>query len=761
LLPSSTAGEDSAVTAPGRQSTGFRPDLEGLRGVAILLVLAFHAGIPGFAGGFVGVDVFFVLSGFLITGLLLRERLETGGVDLRAFYARRARRILPAAAVVLVLTLIAAAFLAPPLDLPRFASDAAASALSVGNIRFASQSVGYFSASESPSPFLHYWSLGVEEQFYLIWPALLILAARWGRPAAAIAAALVIVFATSLLAAVVLTDVSAPWAFYSLPTRAWQLALGGLLAAVPLLAGSRAPSPLLAGIGWLGLLAVVAAGSVLISPDTPYPGIAAILPTVGTAALILSGTRPGSPGAILAAWPLRFLGRISFSLYLIHWPILILPAAGLALGAELPILERLLLCVAAIALAWLSWRLVEEPFHRGRMFSGRPNRVLALGMGSIVATTVFAVIVGLTATRLLDAPVQAGTGVLTPSHAPATNPGTVPVGQDRGPDGTPPPGVETVGPEDPDETEQPGATPAPGETFVPGEPTPVRTPKPPKVPFPVPGSGALAANIKPALSAASDDWERLYKEGCELEYAGTTPPNGCKYGDPDGDFTVALVGDSMAGQWFPAIERLASERHWRVHVFIKFACRFEDIRQYSRVIKREYWECNQWIPNVVDRLMQIKPDLTLVSADRSPGVLDPADDNPVRQGQAMARLLQDVPGKIGIIVSTPQLPWDVPACLSAHKSDVTACEADKSDAFGWRRLIAERAAVKDLGERATVIDLSKWLCPGSTCPSVLDNFIAWRDYFHLTATFAANLAPAFAAQLPQLDDGYVAPTPGG
>jgi hypothetical protein len=217
----------------------------------------------------------------------------------------------------------------------------------------------------------------------------------------------------------------------------------------------------------------------------------------------------------------------------------------------------------------------------------------------------------------------------------------------------------------------------------------------------------------------------------------------------------------MAGQWFPALEAIASERHWQIVVMIKFACRFEDIPQYSRVIKREYVECEQWIPNVVDRLKSIKPDLTLVSADRSPGVMVPTDDNPTLQGHAMARLFKDVPGKVGVIVSTPQLPWDVPACLSAHKSDVTACEADKGTAFGWRRLLTERAAVKDLGERAKVVDMSKWLCPGDTCPAVLNGYIAWRDYFHLTATFATTLAPALAALLPTIDDPAAGPSPGG
>ena len=339
----------------------FRPDLEGLRGLAILLVLAFHASVPGITGGYIGVDVFFVLSGFLITGLLLRERERTGRIDLPAFYARRARRILPAAAVVILVTLPFAWVVMAPLDLPRVAGDAMAAALSAANMRFAATSMDYFAQGVSPSPFLHYWSLGVEEQFYLVWPALLIVATRLGKPRLSAGVVLTIVTIVSFAGAVWLTDWAAPWAFYSLPTRAWQLGLGGLLAVgtgsalraatwltaqrgrrlriarwkarrmgLPGLGRSIAHASLVV-IGWAGLAGIVAA-AFLFDADTPYPGLAALLPTLGSAALILCGTRRFSPGHLLVLAPMRWLGQISFSLYLVHWPILVLPAMLLPPG---------------------------------------------------------------------------------------------------------------------------------------------------------------------------------------------------------------------------------------------------------------------------------------------------------------------------------------------------------------------------------------------------------------------------------------------
>jgi len=738
-----------SAMSDARQPATFRPDLEGLRGLAILLVLAFHAALPGFGGGFVGVDVLFVLSGFLITGLLLREHERTGTVSLRNFYVRRARRILPAAAVVLVLTLIASSILLAPLLVPSIATDAASAALSVSNYRFASQLMDYFATGVFPSPFLHYWSLSVEEQFYLIWPALLLLAWRSRRPDLSARLLLGVVLVASLAGAIWLTSVSAPWAFYSLPTRAWQLALGGVLAALSLQRVGRIAGVGLAVLAWAGLAAVIVGACVIIDAGTPYPGTAAILPAGGAALVIAGGDRPYSPGALLAVAPMRFLGRISYSLYLVHWPILVLPAASLAIGDQLPIWERLALCAIAIVAGWVSWRFVEEPFHRGRRFSVRPSRVLGMAGSTIAATAVFALVVGWNATAAID---------VGDTGTPSASQGAI------GDLGTPEPDLGT-----PDaDTPEPGTTPAPGTpTLTPGgspgeqgSPTPGgspgKTPKPTPTPIPVPlpdiNTGALPRNIEPRLSQAATDFERLNGDGCEQQNYYQSDPLSCTYGSRNASKTVALVGDSTAGQWFPALSIIAKQNNWKIVTYIKFACRFEDIPQYTRVQQRPYVECNQWINNVLNKLQALKPDLIVVAADRSPGVMNPSDDNPTVQGQAMARLLGQVPGaQIALMVTTPQMTFDPPTCLSQNQNDVTQCWSSRTDALGWRYLMAEKAAFRALKPQAVIVNMTDWICPGTSCRSVLNGYEVWRDYLHITATYAATLAPALAAQLPSLD----------
>ena len=203
----------------------FRPDIEGMRAIAILAVLVYHMGVPGFPGGFVGVDVFYVISGFLITGLLKRELIATGRVSLSNFYARRLRRLLPAALVVIAVTVAASAFLLSSLRFPDVAGDGAAAALYVSNYRFALNATDYLAATDAPSPLLHYWSLAVEEQFYLVWPLLIMVGARL-LSVRRLGWLVLVVGVASLALSIVLTDVAAPWAFFSLPTRAWELAIG-------------------------------------------------------------------------------------------------------------------------------------------------------------------------------------------------------------------------------------------------------------------------------------------------------------------------------------------------------------------------------------------------------------------------------------------------------------------------------------------------------------------------------------------------------
>ena len=220
----------------------FRPDIEGLRAVAVISVVLFHAEVPGVGGGFVGVDVFFVISGFLITGLLWREAAASGTVRLRRFYAARARRLLPASALVGIVTMAGALLLLPPLQVPMVAYDGIASALYVGNLWLILSGINYFADPTTPSPFQHYWSLGVEEQFYLVWPALILVTAwmmRKVRLRSRIEATssrrpyltiLVVTAIVSFALSVVMTEWLPPVAYFSLPTRAWELALGGVVA---------------------------------------------------------------------------------------------------------------------------------------------------------------------------------------------------------------------------------------------------------------------------------------------------------------------------------------------------------------------------------------------------------------------------------------------------------------------------------------------------------------------------------------------------
>ena len=711
-----------------RRATGgeFRPDLEGLRGIAILLVLLFHAKVPGTDGGFVGVDVFFVLSGFLITGLLIRERERTGRIDLKAFYIRRVRRILPAATVVLAITMVFAWFLMAPLDLPRVAGDAVASALSVGNIRFAAGATDYFGTDLAPSPVIHYWSLGVEEQFYLLWPAVLILATRSRRPRVAAGIVLAALAITSYAAAYVLTDAAPGWAFYSLPTRAWQLGLGGLIAVGADRIARLSPA-IAVPLGWAGLAAVLAS-LVVITPGTSYPGVAALLPTLGSAAVIVAGEQPWSVAKLLAVAPLRCLGRISYSLYLVHWPILVLPAATLEIGQQLPLEVRLGLVALSVVAGWASYRFVEQPIHRGVRFRAPAGRTFAVAGAAIALVVVLSGSLGVAASAQMDGG--------DPGTATVTDP-TFDPGASVEPDPTETAAAPTAS--------SPSGTPAP----TPSGETPAPTAQTSPTPAPTPdGPQPLPANVKPSLGNAASDSDQLEADGCLLGQPQIQLRN-CVYGNKSGSYTVALVGDSHAAQWFPAIQAIAVDRGWKLLPYIKLSCRFIDMSLYSYWYQRTYTECDTWRGLVVDKLKQVKPDLVIVIAIRDRVTSTAADADPVHQGQAMARLVGQLPGAKAIMVDAPVSKYNVPACISGHRSDVRPCQTSRARALSANTGIPESTAATILG--ATLIDLTPLICPGDPCPVVKDGMIVYRDSWHLTATFVMSLrGPLEQALLPAI-----------
>jgi peptidoglycan/LPS O-acetylase OafA/YrhL len=339
----------------------FRSDIEGLRGVAVLFVVLFHAGLPWMPGGFVGVDVFFVLSGYLISGLLISERESTGSISFPTFYARRSARLLPAAVLVICTTLAAATvFLSPP-EVLRVGRTAIRALLYVSNISFA-RNTGYFEALVDDDVLLHTWSLGVEEQFYVGWPlfiaALGAIGIARGRRLGWVLGSVALV---SFIASLVLTFRTPAWAFFLTPLRAWEFAVGAM-AYVWASRTTSVSARLIGALGALGAAALIAS-AMLITEAVPYPGVAALLPVGGTAALLIAGAvapQTISPRS-LGIRPLRWLGKMSYGLYLWHWPVLAIGALVFGLTDQF---SRLALCVFALLLSVVSYSLVEAPLRR-------------------------------------------------------------------------------------------------------------------------------------------------------------------------------------------------------------------------------------------------------------------------------------------------------------------------------------------------------------------------------------------------------------
>lgn len=409
--------ESVAPPRVGRaRKTSFRPDIEGLRGIAVLLIIAFHAHIPGVSGGFIGVDVFFVLSGFLITGLLISEIEQTGRISFTNFYARRIRRLLPAAALVFCVTLVACAVLLSPFEQFVFSRTSLAASTYVSNLWFLRQAFSYFHPGVELNPFLHTWSLAVEEQFYLVWPLLVLLAmgARRSRPSLALAmAALTIV---SLTASIVLSKSQPTVAFFSSPIRAWEFGIGAL---AMLLSEKRSDtnSRISALVGWAGLIAVLVAGWQF-RPQMTFPGIAALLPVLGTAAVLFAGAAHSvGPVALLRRGPLQYAGRISYSWYLWHWPMLALAASlvpGLTVGA------RIVIVFAALGIADLTHRLVENPIRFNKFLGARPRASVAMGLALTIIGAATALGMGAQAARAKASPAQSAVREAVASVLPCT-----------------------------------------------------------------------------------------------------------------------------------------------------------------------------------------------------------------------------------------------------------------------------------------------------------------------------------------------------
>ncbi|MEO7067461.1 MAG: acyltransferase family protein [Rhodanobacter sp.] len=374
---------------------GYRGDIEGLRAIAILLVVAAHAKVTWLAGGFVGVDVFFVLSGYLITGVLLREIEQTSRLRFANFYARRFRRLLPALLVMIAVTSVVAAAVLAPSAQGAQATAAAMASMWLSNLHFAFAKLDYFSPGAASNLFLHTWSLGVEEQFYLIWPALMVLAlAAWHAKGHYLTRLKITMFAIvgiSLLASIVMTETAPQMAFYMMPLRAWQFGAGALVwlyfgsSSATNISKTSAPSSATSyWLGWSGLALIIAAG-LFFNANMPYPGWRALLPTIGAVAIIMAGASGTDRGVSRAlSWrPLQAVGHVSYSWYLWHWPVLLL---GGTLITTNSLGYRIGLVVLSLLLAVMSYRWVEAPIRRQSRWTARPPVTILTALSLMVIT---------------------------------------------------------------------------------------------------------------------------------------------------------------------------------------------------------------------------------------------------------------------------------------------------------------------------------------------------------------------------------------
>ncbi|WP_232677502.1 acyltransferase family protein [Nocardioides sp. R-C-SC26] len=714
--------------APGSApSSGFRGDVQGLRAIAVLTVIAGHAGVTFLPGGFVGVDVFFVISGFLISHLLFREVARDGRVSLRDFYARRARRILPAATLVTVVTLAASVLWISVVDALEVVKDALWATFFAANVRFAAVGTDYFAQEDGPSPLQHYWSLAVEEQFYLVWPLVLIacvwLARRRARgaeaggrrsravrddmPRVTVFWVLVIVGSASFGYGLWLTSTDPIASYFSTPARAWELAVGALTALVATAVAGRMSAAVRALLCLAGL-AAIAVACVRFGESTPFPGVAALLPVLGSAAVLLAGAgghaREPLPIRALGVGPLRVVGDWSYSLYLWHWPLLVLPE--LHRGEPLTAVQAGLAVAATFVLAALTYRFVETPFRDARRFT-RP-RSLALYPASVV---------------LVAASCGAG-------HAYAS---AQIVGE--GPAIT----VSNSGIEDDEDV-----TISKSDVIALVQASVVAA----RNGHPVPKT------LRPDLLTLRDDIPSV----APCDY-GTDIRELCPRGDTDADRSIVVLGNSHGRMWIPAFEKIATREGYRTYYFVKPNCTGADlvISDADPQTPMAPWdECQDFRDWAVDQIADLDPALVVVSTSGPNPVIFADDGEQVRQDhpdrvrlteEGFARIFErlvPLADRVVLLRDAPKNPGDPGDCLTTGDPDLGDCMFDPLPSQEVDSDASVRAA-ETVG--IDYVSPVPWLCWQDECPVVIGDTLSYRDRGHISATYAADLAEPLGKKL--------------
>ena len=712
-------GEAASRVAPASVATERRRDLQGVRALAVLLVAFNHANVPFLPGGYVGVDVFFVLSGYFITGLLLREGLggehgragdrATGRISIPKFYGRRARRILPAATLTLAVTavvvyLVYDVWRADVLATRPVLLDELAAALFYANIHFAATATNYFAGAAAglPSPVLHFWSLSVEEQFYLVWPSLLavvlLLSRRHGafdrrRAVRLVGIVLVLVCAGSLAYSIHDSYTSPQSAYFSPFARAWELGLGGLMALLAPAAARLRPA-LRVVLGWTGL-AMVLAAALLFTSATIFPGYAALLPVLGAALLIVAGLHATRRGVdrVLGIRPLAYVGDRSYTFYLWHYPTLVI--AWQAAGHVLPVGDNLALLAGAFALSAVTFHFYENPLRFARWLRGwRTVALVPISIGtSVTAIMVPAVVVEGT----LVAEAQAAQKVIVPPLRPAA-----------------------------------------------GEPDPISLLAAKPIPALVQAAAAVRRNA-PLPKVLVPDGATLAREnvlisydiphGCQPSFGAGITSKICKLGDPTSDKVVAIVGDSHGGMWVPGLLRVARAQHLAVVVLDKPGCFVNRVHT-----NLPGFPCADWYRWAIQQDRKLNPVATLVAFKLSGGYLE---DHPVTTTAELGSVMRTV--RHGVwLEDPPGQTQKTAACITAPGATQRTCSSPETASY--KNLVHHIQSML-VARHLQWIPTVQWFCADNICPSVVDHMLTTHDGDHLTMPFSAALGPLEAPEL--------------
>jgi peptidoglycan/LPS O-acetylase OafA/YrhL len=663
-----------------------RADIQALRAFAVLAVVVYHLWPSRLRGGFVGVDVFFVISGYLMADMLIRAEPRQA-VDLLRFWSRRVLRLLPAATLVTVTVVVTAWIVMPSSEWARVASDATAGLLYVENWHLIGQSTNYLAQHQAPSPFQHYWSLSVEEQYYIAFPFLVLAATvigrRFGRRQVAYAVSIGLLLAASLAVCISMTATNEPTAYLSTLTRAWELAAGGLLAVRPDIVRATGARTVILWCGILGL-----AGSVsLIGEGSSFPGWIALLPVTSTV-LVLAAADPQSrlnPQRLWSARPVQALGDWSYAVYLWHWPLIIL--TPYVLKHPLTTKDRLAIVALTLVLSAVSTRLIENPLRRTPRLRGRLRATFALG----IALTITGVGAAALLTNRADAVAASSKrSVAQYLHDPCFGAGSLVAGRHC-------------------------------------KPLPLIT-------SPAFTKNDVSLGIVPG---ACLNWPPF-----------KTPLTVCKYGDGiTPTKRIAILGNSQMGQWIPALDAIGKRDHILVETHLLGVCATTlTLVPFGHSLPTNPKQCQRLMHRIVAGLRASKPDLIIVSSLDATASAHVIPEDGAATYAPLVRALAAIGRPVVVLHSTPaRLNVTPPVdCVGEHFGDVQACDGKATD---WIVDDPLYAAAESGGPNVHPVNMNDVICSPATCPAVIGGVIVMHDNDHLSATYVTTLSPFLESRI--------------